>query len=180
MKFKYLASILLPILIGGFTGIKVGESPLNPHLRRIHITARQYAYEPSVITADIGDTLRFTFSSLDVIHGFFLEAHDIDAEILPNQRSFLLKHPSAKEDWQEADSIDVVLTRGGKYRYRCSHTCGTMHPFMLGELIVRPNSSFHAGVGGAIGLFLAMIMLSVISFNNQGLPNTPKGTDEKI
>ena len=180
MKFNFIASILLPVLIGGFAGIKIGEQPVDPQLRRIHIVARQYAYEPSVIYADVGDTLRFTLSSLDVIHGFYLEGHDIDGEILPNQGSFRIKHPSQKEDWQEVDSIDVVLSHGGKYRYRCSHTCGSMHPFMLGELIVKPNRAFHAGVGGALGLFIGMVLLSVISFNNPGISPAKKDSDEKI
>ena len=48
-----------------------------------------------------------------------------------------------------------TVGRPGKYRYRCSVTCGTLHPFMQGEMVVRPNLPFHAGAAGAIGVMLA-------------------------
>lgn len=161
MKYKSSIIILGLTLLGGFLGAMLGDSTIAPQLRNIEIRARQYAYDPAVINANVGDTLRFKLVSLDVIHGFYLEGHDLDGEILPNQRSFRIKHPSDDGDWQEVDSVDVVLKRGGKYRYRCSHTCGTMHPFMLGELLVAPNTPFHAGIGGVIGLFIGMIALAL-------------------
>jgi heme/copper-type cytochrome/quinol oxidase subunit 2 len=159
MKYSIPIVILGAILVGGLVGTIVGGSSAEPELRNIDIRARQYAYDPAVINANVGDTLRIRLMSLDVIHGFYLEGHDLDSEILPNQRSFHIKKPSIDTEWREVESVDVVLKRGGKYRYRCSHTCGTMHPFMLGELLVAPNTPFHAGVGGVVGLFIAMLVL---------------------
>jgi heme/copper-type cytochrome/quinol oxidase subunit 2 len=96
--------------------------------------------------------------SLDVTHGFYLEGHDIDAEISANQKLFKVRRPSKKEAWAEMDQITLITNTVGKYRYRCSHTCGTMHPFMQGELIVEPNLIYYGGVGGAFGLFLGMLI----------------------
>lgn len=125
------------------------EAPVDRH---ITIKARQYAYEPEIIEANRGDRLHVKLASLDVIHGFYLEGYDLDAEVRPSESGFRLRHPSLHDDWQKVDEVTVELTRGGKFRYRCSHTCGTMHPFMTGVLLVAPNRLLHAGLGGAAGL----------------------------
>jgi heme/copper-type cytochrome/quinol oxidase subunit 2 len=172
--------ILGTILLGGLMGAIVGDSSAEPELRNIDIRARQYAYEPAVINANVGDTLRIRLISLDVIHGFYLEGHDLDSEILPNQRSFHIKNPSVDKEWRQVESVDVVLKRGGKYRYRCSHTCGTMHPFMLGELLIAPNTPFHAGVGAVIGLFIAMLVLFNPGPFISSITDNTKDSDDKV
>ena len=112
--------------------------------REILVTARSYAFEPPVIRARRGDTLRLRFASTDVVHGFYLEGHDLDVTIPPLSRRVLV----ARAGWSEAtEEVVLVLERSGKFRFRCSKTCGAMHPFMQGELIVGPN---HLFVGSSI------------------------------
>lgn len=157
---RRLASILVVIVlvaIGAGVGAAVGWRSPTPKTREITIRARQYAYDPNVIRVDRGDTLRIKLVSLDVMHGFFVEGYDIDARISANQVKFEIRHPSKDEEWTEVEELVLITNRSGKFRYRCSHTCGTMHPFMLGELIVEPNTPYHASVGAIIGLFLGML-----------------------
>lgn len=129
-----------------------------PSERQITIAARQYAYDPPRLHVNQGDTLRIRLVSKDVIHGFYLEGHDVDAEIRPQQRTFTVKHPESKRPAEELEEVTVVAPRRGKFRYRCSHTCGTMHPFMTGELIVGPNTPLHAGAGAVLGMFAGMLV----------------------
>lgn len=124
-------------------------------IKEFDVVARQYAYNPPVIVVDKGDEVHIRLSSLDVIHGFFLEGHDIDAMIEPGKLEFKLRHPSESKEYTPAKEIVFTASRPGKFRYRCSHTCGSLHPFMQGELIVRPNYPFAAAMGGAVGIFLA-------------------------
>lgn len=155
------ATIVVSIMaVGGLAGAALSWQREAPTTREIEIKARQYAYEPSKLHVNTGDTLKIRLASLDVVHGFFVEGHDIDAEIRPQQRTFLLRHPSSGEDWQEVEELTFVAGKPGKYRFRCSHTCGTMHPFMQGEMIVAPNVPLHAGIGSLAGLFLGMIITS--------------------
>lgn len=143
------------VAIGGFVG---GLDAAEPTEREIVITARQYAFDPPRIHINQGDRIRIKLVSKDVIHGFYLEGHDIDAEIRPQSTKFLVHHPQSGKPAEEVAEISFVANRRGKFRYRCSHTCGTLHPFMTGELLVAPNTPLHAGIGAMIGLFLGTLL----------------------
>jgi cytochrome c oxidase subunit 2 len=157
---KYIP--LLAVLVGAILGVVVGWSSSEPGTKEILIKARQYAYEPSVIEVNRGDTLHIRLISLDVVHGFFVEGYDTDAQIFANQKKFKFRRPSQDKNWEEVDRITIITNKTGKFRYRCSHTCGTMHPFMQGELIVHPNTPFHAGVGACFGLAFGMLGMFLI------------------
>ena len=138
--------------------------------KEFHIKARQYAYDPPTITVDKGDEIHIRLSSLDVIHGFFLEGHDIDALIEPGKREFKLRHPSQGKEYSSTKEIVFTADRPGKFRYRCSHTCGTLHPFMQGELVVRPNYPFVASLGGAVGIFISSFVVWFLKRKNSEEP----------
>jgi cytochrome c oxidase subunit 2 len=156
-KFQIIFLILLIIafgLIGGLLGATSGE----PREKTFTIEARQYAYEPAVIRVNRGDRITIKLSSKDVTHGFYLEGYDIDAKIRAQYPYFWVRHPSQGEEYEQTEQISFVADRSGKFRYRCSITCGSFHPFMQGELIVEPNFLFPASIGLAVGLAFAMIV----------------------
>lgn len=157
---KKLKLIIVPVIfitIGAVTGWMTGWQNLKPVSRNYVIKARQYSYDPPSIIVNVGDTLHFNFISLDVIHGFYLEAYDVDVEIRPNQKTFKFRKPSEGHLWKDTTGITVIAVKTGKFRYRCSHTCGNMHPFMMGELIVRPNNLLHISLGMLIGFVLGIL-----------------------
>ncbi|MFQ6113900.1 MAG: hypothetical protein ACE5NG_07395 [bacterium] len=158
-KLKVVVLPILATILGSIIGGVMGWVSPNPTRRDIFIKARQYAFEPPVIRVNHGDTLHIKLASLDVVHGFFVEGYDVDAEIFAHQKTFNIRHPSKKEGWTEVNELVIVANRRGKFRYRCSHTCGSMHPFMQGELIVQPNTAYHAGLGCIFGLFLGMMWM---------------------
>lgn len=127
--------------------------------RELQILARQYSYAPHRIVVDSGDTLHLRLASVDVVHGFYLEGHDLEAEVRPGQLTFRVRRPSVEEDFREVGEVVVTAGRPGKYRYRCSISCGTLHPFMQGELVVRPNLPFHLSATAACGLAAAVFAL---------------------
>ena len=114
---------------------------------------------------DRGDRLHVRLVAEDVTHGFYLEGYDLDAKARPQNPTFWLRHPSASGDahaegeYQEVQEIDFVAARAGKFHYRCSITCGSMHPFMQGELIVSPNSLYSASVGLSLALAAGMLIV---------------------
>jgi plastocyanin/ferredoxin len=125
--------------------------------RTITVLARQYGYEPHRIVANVGDTVRLRLVSRDTVHGFYLEGYDLDAWIFPGRLAFELRRPSRGNQVEMVEEVLVRFDRPGKFRYRCSVVCGSMHPFMQGELVVRPNVPFAAGAAGVALIALALI-----------------------
>lgn len=157
--WRDLVIVVTTATVGAAVAWGIGAwSRAAPVERHIVVSARQYAYDPPRLHVNQGDTIHLKLFSKDVIHGFYLEGHDLDAEIQPQQRKFSVRHPQSGRPTEEVEEITFVASRRGKYRYRCSHTCGTMHPFMTGELIVDPNTPLHVGVGGIVGLFLGVLL----------------------
>lgn len=159
-RVSNLLLIGLPVILGGSLGYSsayLGRS--SPQDRNITITARQYAYDPAIIEVNEGDRLHIRLASTDVTHGFYLEGYDLDAKVRREDPSFWVRHPSAKdESYESVQEITVVANRTGKFRYRCSITCGTMHPFMNGVLIVRPNNLYRASLGISVGLLAGVLL----------------------
>lgn len=188
MKFKGIVCklwrdlwiVVTTAVVGAAVACGIGAWSLAaPAERSILISARQYAYDPPRIHVNQGDTIHLRLISKDVIHGFYLEGHDLDAKIQPEQRKFSVRHPRSGRPTEEVERITFVASRRGKYRYRCSNTCGTMHPFMTGELIVNPNTPLHAGVGGIVGLFVG-VLLSFGSKRHKLGANAPSGAAEEV
>jgi heme/copper-type cytochrome/quinol oxidase subunit 2 len=159
MKNKLILVPIILTLLGASIGLLIGWSNIKPVSRNLTIKARQYSYEPEKIEVNQGDTLHLTLVSLDVFHGFYLEGYDVDAEIQANVKAIKVRHPSEGFNWKDTSEIYLIVNKTGKYRYRCSHTCGTMHPFMQGEMIVKPNNNLNAGIGGVIGFAIGMLIM---------------------
>ena len=127
--------------------------------RTVEIMSHQYAYEPHRIVVDPGTEVHLRLVSTDVVHGFYLEGHDIEAEIRPGSLITWVRNPSSGEDFRETEEIVFTAGRPGKYRFRCSVTCGTLHPFMQGEMIVRPNRLYHLGLTATFAVAFAVFGL---------------------
>jgi cytochrome c oxidase subunit II len=98
----------------------------NPVTRILTLDARQFEFAPARVEVNQGDTVIITVRADDVVHGFYLDGYGLETRIQPGVNQ----------------EIKFVANRVGKFRYRCSVTCGPMHPFMIGELVVGPNTFF--------------------------------------
>lgn len=141
-------------LISGLLGLK----RIKPQERSFNIEARQYAYKPEVIRVNKGDKVTLKLTSKDVTHGFYLEGYDIEAKIRAQYPYFWFRRPSENKDYEQVDQLSFIAQKPGKFRYRCSTTCGTFHPFMQGELIVNPNFVYPLSIGCVLGLAIGMMV----------------------
>lgn len=162
--FKTIIFIIIITILGFTGGLFFGSKGIVPQERHFTIEARQYAYNPPRIKVNKGDKVYLRFSSKDVTHGFFLEAYDIDCKIRAQYPHFWVRHPSVSEEYEQAEEISFIADKPGKFRYRCSITCGYLHPFMQGELIVEPNLIFPV----SIGLSVSLILASLVYFKAKG------------
>jgi cytochrome c oxidase subunit 2 len=94
-----------------------------PQERHITVSARSFAFEPGTVRVNRGDTVVLTLEATDVVHGLYLDDYGISAVAEPGKPAVLR----------------FIASRPGAFRFRCSISCGTMHPFMIGKLVVGPN-----------------------------------------
>jgi len=134
--------LLLLVLVGlvvAFAPLPV--QPIAPQERTFQIEARQFAYSPSELKVNPGDMVTIHLVSTDVVHGLYVDGYDVSAEADPGQTAILT----------------FVANKSGSFRFRCNVTCGPMHPFMIGKLIVGTNNWLYRSVGlaiiGLIGFF---------------------------
>lgn len=143
--------------LGGFLFAYLGNA--SPQERSFTITAHKYAYDPPILRVNRGDRLHIRLVAKDVTHGFYVEGYDLDAKARPENPTFWARRPSEQKDYQEVEEINLVANHSGKFRYRCSLTCGYMHPFMQGELIVSPNYLYSTSVGLSLALLAATLLI---------------------
>ncbi len=149
------------LLASGLVGVGATRHSAKPRLRQITFEAERYAYTPNRVKVNVGDTLKITLRSRDVTHGFYLEGFDLNAYARPQLPAFFVQErgtESGEGDYRMVQTYTFVVDKIGKFRYRCSVTCGTMHPFMQGELIVGPNYPYTTAISLSIGLMLGALV----------------------
>ena len=104
---------------------------IAPQVRAFQIDADQFAYSPSELKVNEGDTVTIQLVSTDVVHGLFVDGYDISIEADPGQSA----------------TLTFVADKPGSFRFRCNITCGAMHPFMIGKLTVGSNNWLYRSVG---------------------------------
>jgi heme/copper-type cytochrome/quinol oxidase subunit 2 len=105
--------------------------PIRPQARTFRVDAGQFAYSPSELAVNPGDTVTIELASTDVVHGLYVDGYDISVEADPGQTA----------------TLTFVADRPGSFRFRCNVTCGAMHPFMIGKLTVGANNWLFRSVG---------------------------------
>ncbi len=102
-----------------------------PQTRVIALNSEQYQFTPGRLHVNQGDRVIITLTASDVVHGFYLDGYGLKTRVEPGV----------------SQRIEFVADHPGKFRYRCSVPCGSIHPFMIGELVVGPNIPFWRIVG---------------------------------
>jgi plastocyanin len=120
-------------------GLTIGLWPapgalVSPTDRYFQVEASQFAYAPAVLDANPGDTITLDVVATDVEHGLFLDGYGLSVVAQPGQTAHLT----------------FVADQAGTFRFRCSVTCGALHPFMIGKLAVGPNWLLYRAAGLAV------------------------------
>jgi polyferredoxin/heme/copper-type cytochrome/quinol oxidase subunit 2 len=136
--------------------------PAGTRTHTISLEAKKYGYSPSRIIVNKGDTIVLKPTSLDATHGFLLDGHPV--ELIMRKGATFLKYTWEDEngklqaDWDRVSEVEFVADRAGKFTYRCTQTCGNLHPFMTGELIVKPNTPYYLFISLSIWLVFSLLV----------------------
>lgn len=123
----------------------------EPGTRVIRIEGRMFDYTPNVIHVNQGDRVVLELASMDVVHGLYVDGYDVETTSEPGVPA----------------RVEFTADRPGKFRYRCSVSCGAMHPFMIGELVVGPNTPYWRAVG--VSLVAAIGVLAFLTTRRQDI-----------
>ena len=86
-RFILLFFFVMAGLVVAFVPLPV--PPIAPQERTFQIDARQFAYSPSELKANTGDTVTIQLVSTDVVHGLYIDGYDISVEADPGQTETL-------------------------------------------------------------------------------------------
>ena len=143
MNPRFILLLLLMVgLVVAFTPSPVQS--VAPQERTFRIEAGQFAYSPSELKVNPGDTVNIQLVSTDVVHGLYVDGYDISIEADPGQTK----------------TLSFIANKTGAFRFRCNVTCGAMHPFMIGKLTVGTNNWLFRSVGLAM-LAVVSVIVSV-------------------
>tara|TARA_B100000315_G_C14326714_1_gene473369 strand:- start:196 stop:531 length:336 start_codon:yes stop_codon:yes gene_type:complete len=85
-----------------------------------YITASMWEYYPQEIKVQEGDNVIIHLTSIDVPHGFYIEAWNITSNVSPNQ----------------TETIEFRADKVGRFEYYCIFYCGIGHEDMRDYVIV--------------------------------------------
>jgi plastocyanin/ferredoxin len=151
---SFVAALVIPLSIQFL--------PAKTKTHTISLEAKKYGYSPSRIIVNQGDTILFKPSSLDATHGFLLDGHPL--EFIMRKGATFLKYTwedddgSLQSDWDRVPEVEFTADKAGKFTFRCTQTCGNLHPFMTGELIVKPNNSYYLFISLSIWLVFSLLL----------------------
>lgn len=136
-KFISLSVFIIAGLLVAFTPWPIPRD--EPTNRIFHVDATSFAYSPAELKVNPGDLVTIELTSSDVVHGLYLDGYDLQISADPGQTS----------------ELTFIADQAGSFRFRCSVTCGDLHPFMIGKLHVGPNLLLWRAAGLAILAALA-------------------------
>ncbi len=101
--------------------------------------------EPSILKVNKGDRIIFRIISEDVTHGFYIDGYSpspVDQKIVIEPGKIVEVGP-------------ITFDKPGKFKIRCSVTCGPLHPFMVADIKVKPNTVYYSYLAAAFlaGMF---------------------------
>jgi heme/copper-type cytochrome/quinol oxidase subunit 2 len=135
-------------LVIGLIALLMALAPLPiasaaPTDRHFRIEASRFQYTPEAISVNPGDHVTLDLVATDVVHGLYLDGYDLNVTADPGQTA----------------SLSFTADRSGAFRFRCSVTCGALHPFMIGKFNVGNNELLWRGIGLAVLTVVAAVWM---------------------
>jgi cytochrome c oxidase subunit 2 len=118
---QIVTTLLFWLLVAGLADVPLAaRQAAASGVHEFTVTAKQFEFDPSVITVKKGEKVRLMITAIDHNHGFKLEAFDID-QVLKKGDPTLIEFTAAK---------------AGTFEFKCSVYCGKGHRKMKGKLVV--------------------------------------------
>jgi len=136
-----LAWTIIPLFmaIGVFTVgadvfFRIERAPADP--LEVYVVGKQWMWkaqhesgkrEINTLHVPVGQPVRLTMTSEDVLHDFFIPAFRVKKDVVPGRYSTM---------WFEASKV-------GEYHLFCAEYCGTQHSYMIGKVYAMEPGDYH-------------------------------------
>ncbi len=124
---RLISIVMLSIIVFAAVGVVYwNETSRFPVLggegdtKVFYVTALMWEYYPQEIRVQEGDNVIIHLSSIDVPHGFYIEAWNITANVSPNQ----------------TETIEFKADKVGNFEFYCIFYCGIGHADMRAYVVV--------------------------------------------
>jgi plastocyanin len=134
-----------PLVVLAVAAVLLAPLPIparSPTTRVIRVEASSFEYTPAVFGVNPGDRVTLEVVATDFVHGLYLDGYDLSITADPGQTA----------------RLSFVADRPGVFRFRCSVTCGPLHPFMIGKLYVGGGTLWWRALG-ALAVAAAAVLL---------------------
>jgi cytochrome c oxidase subunit 2 len=146
LEITWIVIPLVLAMIAFFWGASVYNAMARPpqNALEIFVVGRQWMWkfqhpdgqrEINELHVPVGRPVKLTMASEDVIHSFFVPAFRIKHDVVPGYYQTL---------WFEA-------TKTGRFHLFCAEYCGTLHPGMVGHVVVLEPDQYQAWLSGELG-----------------------------
>ena len=158
---------LFVFLLGADVFFRIQRAPADP--LEIYAVGKQWMWkiqhesgkrEINTLHVPIGQPVRVTMTSEDVLHDFFIPAFRVKNDVIPGRYTTL---------WFEATQL-------GEFHLFCAEYCGTQHSGMIGKVIVMEPAAYHDWLMGASASGETMIEAGQRQFQELGCETCHKAS----
>ncbi len=123
------------------SSLYIANSRVPDQAMDIYVVGRQWMWkiqhpsgrrEINELHVPVGQAVKLTLASQDVIHSFFIPAFRVKQDVLPGRYVTMWFQP----------------TRTGEYHLFCAEYCGTSHSGMIGRVVAMEPEDFQKWLGG--------------------------------
>ncbi|MBS1912097.1 MAG: cytochrome c oxidase subunit II [Bacteroidetes bacterium] len=143
MEAVWIGVPLVIVLVIFFWGVNIYFAIARPPANAVdmYVTGKQWMWkiqhptgqrEINEIHVAVGQPVRLTMISQDVIHSFYVPAFRVKQDVLPGRYSQLWFEP----------------TKPGIYHLFCAEFCGTKHSGMIGRVVVMESADYERWLAG--------------------------------
>lgn len=118
-----LSAVMMYLAFSGPTAARAAGQAASSGYHEFHITAKNFEFDPDVITVKKGEKVRLFITAADHDHGIKIQGYDIDQ---------VLKKDSTA-------TIEFTADKAGTFEFKCSVYCGKGHRRMKGKLVVEEH-----------------------------------------
>lgn len=103
-----------------------GVRDMGNNVYEVVMTAQMWSFNPAIVRVPEGAQVDFLITSSDVTHGFIIEHHNVNFELVPGHIA----------------RAQITFDEAGEFQFICHEYCGQLHHIMHGTIIVEDADEF--------------------------------------